>query len=123
MEELISHNRDIQLQIIFTASGEDTDRKTAPAQHLLAIASKDDELLTKKALDGWYNAPVKDYSAFAEKYPVDNTILTAQKEKIQAMRAWCHAEQISFTPTFFINGFQLPDTYNISDLKFLLTGL
>lgn len=122
-EELISHNLNIQLQIIFTASGEDTDLKTAPVQHLLAIASTENASVVKQALDDWYNAPVKGYSIFAAKYPVDNTALTAQKGKVQAMKAWCDAEQISFTPTFFVNGFQLPDTYHISDLNFLLTAL
>lgn len=123
VEALISHNLDVQLQIIFTASGEDTDRKTAPVQHLLAIAAKGDESLTKQALDDWYNAPVKDYKVFAEKYPVDNTMLMAQNEKIHAMKSWCDAEQISFTPTFFINDFQLPDTYKLSDLSFLLSTI
>lgn len=123
VEELISHNRDIQLQIIFTASGEDTDLKTKPVEHLLAIASTENESVVKQALDDWYNAPVKDYSIFAAKYPVGITALTAQKGKVQAMKAWCDTEQISFTPTFFVNGFQLPDTYHISDLKLLLTAL
>lgn len=123
MEELINHNQEIQLQIIFVASGEDSDPKTAPVQHLLAVASAGNNSLTKQALNDWYNAPVKDYKVFAEKHPVDNTILTEQKEKLQAMKAWCDAEQISFTPTFFVNGSRLPDTYHISDLKFLLTTL
>lgn len=123
VEELINRNRDIQLQIIFTASGEDADPKTAPVQHLLAIASTGNESVVKQALDDWYNAPAKDYSIFATKYPVDKTALTTQKGKVQAMKAWCDAEQISFTPTFFVNGFQLPDTYHISDLNFLLTAL
>jgi thiol-disulfide isomerase/thioredoxin len=121
VEELVNHNANTQLQIIFTATGEDSDNRTAPVLHLLAIASAGNESLTKQALDDWYNAPKKDYASFAKKHPIDNAILTAQKIKIEAMKTWCDAEEIMFTPTFFVNGFQLPESYSISDLKYLLT--
>ncbi|MFT3749898.1 MAG: vitamin K epoxide reductase family protein [Agriterribacter sp.] len=121
IEGLIEQNNDIQLQIIFTASGDDADFKTPPVRHFLAIASKNDESLTKQMLDDWYNAPAKDYTAFSKKYPVKNKDLLEQNEKIRAMNVWCEVQEISFTPTFFVNEFQLPDAYSIADLKYLLT--
>ncbi|HKJ33478.1 MAG TPA: hypothetical protein VKA34_16700, partial [Balneolales bacterium] len=59
------------MQIIFTASGDDEDQKTAPAAHMLAIAIQKDETKTRKALDDWYNAEEKDYEQFAAKYPMN----------------------------------------------------
>ncbi len=121
LEELLHTNSGVSLQIIFTATGEDADPGTAPVQHFLAIAQQHDEAITRQALDDWYNPPEKDYTAFAKKYPVDDKVQFEQKEKIQSMKAWCDAMQISFTPTLFINGHQLPEIYNITDLKYFLT--
>lgn len=119
VEKLLHSRDDIQLQIIFTASGEEIDERTAPAQHLLAIDSKYDKAIVKKALDDWYNAPVKDYNSFARKYPV-NGELRQQNGRLKEMNAWCDELKIDITPTFFINGHQLPATYSIEDLKYVL---
>ena len=75
--------------------------------------------LVRKAMDDWYNADKKDYEAFAAQYPM-NGELQLQNKKIEYMSEWCKEIDIQFTPTFFINGYQLPDIYNIGDIKYLL---
>jgi hypothetical protein len=37
------------------------------------------------------------------------------------MHKWTEDEHIAFTLTFFINGYQLPETYQVSDLKYFLS--
>ncbi len=32
-------------------------------------------------------------------------------------KTWCNENQISFTPTFFIAGYQLPELYKVEDLQ------
>jgi len=49
-----------------------------------------------------------------------NGELTKQGNKIEAMEKWCKSADISFTPTIFINDYQLPDAYSIEDLKYFL---
>jgi len=121
LEELLHTNPDVSLQIIFTATGNDTDPGTAPVRHLLAFAQHYDEAVARQALDNWYNAQEKDYEKFADKYPVEKQQLEQQREKMETMKKWCEATQISFTPTIFINGHQLPEIYTIADLKYFLT--
>jgi uncharacterized membrane protein/protein-disulfide isomerase len=118
--ELMHNNPDLQLQVIFTASPEEGDSRNAPVKHLLAITEKADTLLTEQALDDWYLAESKDYEAFAAKYPM-NGQLKQQTEKVKAMHEWCNKEEIAATPTFFINGHQLPDMYSVADLKYFLS--
>ncbi|MGF7232346.1 vitamin K epoxide reductase family protein [Arachidicoccus sp.] len=48
MEALLDNNPDVQIQIIFTANGEENDIKTPPVKHLLAIAEKSEEDNTKQ---------------------------------------------------------------------------
>lgn len=121
IDELLDSNPDIQLQIIFTASNQENDLKAPPVKHLLAIAEQQDESATRQALDDWYLAPKKDYEAFAMKYPM-NGELKRQEEKLQAMHEWCNKTEIMFTPTFFVNGHQLPNNYSVADLKYFLSA-
>jgi uncharacterized membrane protein len=119
IEKLLAQNNNIKARIIFTATNDEHDRAAKPVKHLIAIADNDDELQIKKALDDWYLAEKKDYDVFAAKYPM-NGELKQQDEKINAMAKWCKNTDIQFTPTIFINGYQLPNAYGIEDLKYFL---
>ncbi len=129
IEEILHNNPDVNVRIIFTASGKEGDRLTPPVKHLLAIAEKGDEALTKKALDDWYLADSKDYDAFAAKHPM-NGELDRQGHKLEAMRQWCTDMEITGTPTFYVsvnqdNGgqrfYQLPDIYRVNDLNYFFS--
>lgn len=121
MEELLENNDDLQIQIIFTATDKEDDYRAKPVNHLLAVASKADEKLTKQALDDWYNAPKKEYDIFAAKYGAYTPPSGGQGEALKQMSDWCVETKIAFTPTFFVNGFQLPEMYSVADLKYFLT--
>ena len=73
----------------------------------------------RQALIDWYTPDQKDYEMFAAKYSL-NGELEMKESKLEAMNKWCREVDISFTPTFFVNGYQLPETYTIEDLKYLL---
>ncbi len=119
LEELVKKGK-INLQILFTATTNGDDHTAKPVRHLLAIADQGDENKTQEALDSWYMAPKKDYKAFANKYPL-NGELAQQDSKIRAMSAWCRKEKISYTPTLFVNGYELPiEFYGAADLKEIL---
>ncbi|QES88781.1 vitamin K epoxide reductase family protein [Rhizosphaericola mali] len=120
IEELLKNNPDVQVQIIFTASDDEKDIKAYPVKHLLAIAGMNNKQQTKQALDDWYLADKKNYGLFAAKYPM-NGELNQQGEKVKAMRQWCNKTEIAFTPTFFLNGYLLPEQYSVTDLKYLLS--
>ncbi|ERM80264.1 hypothetical protein P872_22200 [Rhodonellum psychrophilum GCM71 = DSM 17998] len=85
----------------------------------MAIADKGNPEETKKALDDWYLAEKKDYAAFASKYPM-NGELKAQEANIQSMLSWSELENITYTPTIFIDGHELPKAYAVEDLKYVL---
>lgn len=119
IEELLEKNDNVKVQVIFTATDDEKDLKAKPVKHLMAIQEKNDRLLTKRALDDWYLVEKRDYDAFATKY-VLNGELERQGDKLKTMRAWCDEVKIEFTPTFFVNGYQLPKQYTIEDVKYFL---
>lgn len=56
---------------------------------------------------------------FAKKYPM-NGELKEQEGMIDKMSKWCKEAEIMHTPTFFVNGKRLPDTYSIEELEYVL---
>ncbi|XZF13536.1 vitamin K epoxide reductase family protein [Chitinophagaceae bacterium MMS25-I14] len=116
LHNLVAHNPDVNIKLIFTATPSEKDKRSAPVKHLLAIAAMGDAAITAKATDDWYLAAEKDYTAFATKYPM-NGELKQQDEKIEEMTRWCDAAEITYTPTLFINGHRLPETYSADELQ------
>lgn len=119
VEDLLRSNEDIQIQIIFFSADDENAVNNRPIRHLLAIAAGCDEATTRRAMNDWYNSPVKDYKAFAEKYRLKEE-LHLQNEKLNAMYRWCKEAGIVSTPTFFVNGYRLPEIYKIEDLRYLV---
>jgi len=119
IEEIIESNNNIKVQILFSVTSDENDKRNKPVKHLLAIQEKYGNVVVAKAMDYWYNSEKKKYDAFADKYPM-NGEFENQNKKIEDMAEWCKEIDIHFTPTFFINGYQLPEIYNIRDIKYLL---
>ena len=42
------------------------------------------------------------------------------ESRLEPMQEWCTNVGIRFTPTYFVNGYQLPDSYKLDDLKQIL---
>lgn len=119
LEKLANHGK-INLQILFTASTEPNDIRAIPVNHFLTINALGDRQKMKQALDDWYMAPKKNYEVFAKKHPLEGK-LKMQYREITAMYNWCKSENITHTPTLFINGHEIPKEYNIEDLSEILT--
>ncbi|WP_335313881.1 vitamin K epoxide reductase family protein [Olivibacter sp. CPCC 100613] len=113
LERLISSNLNVNVQIIFSAANE---RSSFPVKHILAIAKNENEKTLKKALDYWHNANVKNYEIFGKEFPVKED-LEKQNDEVDRMNSWCKSMQIRFTPTFFINGYEMPEGYQLKDIE------
>jgi len=121
IHKLLQENNNIKVQILFTATTDEKDYRNKPVIHLLAIDEKNDAALIDRALDDWYLADKKDYDVFAAKYPM-NGELKQQEKRVKAMKDWCDKAKIEFTPTFFVNGYQLPENYNVDELTYFLSS-
>ena len=119
LEELLRVNDNLKIRIIFTATEGDKGSRAMTTRHLLALYAKSDPRLMQDALAEWYHPAKKDYEAFAAKYPM-NGELKLQDDQLSAMNHWCKETGISFTPTIFVNGYQLPEIYTVADLKYFL---
>lgn len=119
IDSILESRDDIKVQIIFMVTNDENDYRSKPVKHLMALYEKNNLVLIREALDDWYGADKKDYTAFAAKYFLDGE-LQKQGRKLEAMNSWCNKMEISFTPTIFVNEYQLPSIYKIEDLKYLV---
>jgi uncharacterized membrane protein len=122
VDRLIKECDNVNVKIIFASTHLKEDIRNPVVTHFMAIASKNDEQLLTKALDDWYLAKERNknsYEKFARKYPMNGELLQ-QEEKVLGMEQWCRDANLQFTPTFFFDGYQLPDAYNIGDLQYFL---
>ncbi|MEQ1554294.1 MAG: thioredoxin domain-containing protein [Ferruginibacter sp.] len=119
IDKLIEQNNNVKAKIIFTTPNDKNNSAYKITSHLLTIATENDEHKTKQALDDWYLPNVKEYKTFATKYKITGE-LEQQSSKIELMEKWCKGTGITYTPTIFINGYQLPDAYGIEDLEYFL---
>jgi len=119
IEKLLAENNNLKVQIVFSTNGTSEDPAYEPVAHILKIASENNEQLTRHALDHWYLSESKDFQAFSDKYPVKGE-MNKENNQIRGMAELCKKSEIFFTPTFFLNGHQLPDTYRIEDIQYFL---
>lgn len=122
MDELLENNPEIQLQIIFSTSAKnENDERTLPVKHLMGIASQGNTSLIKQALDDWYLFRDKTYDDFASKYVLSQEELDAQQKQVKTMQKWVDDSEVKYTPAFFINGYLLPETYSLHDLRYFFS--
>ncbi|MEO9210972.1 MAG: thioredoxin domain-containing protein [Ginsengibacter sp.] len=119
IDKLLEETHSLKVKIIFMTPNDEAHHAIKPTRHLMAIARLNDEKIIKQSLDDWYLAENKNYDLFAKKYPMNGELLK-QGDRIEAMKRWCNAINITFTPTIFINGYQLPNIYTIEDLQYFL---
>ncbi|MDB5142972.1 MAG: hypothetical protein JWQ66_1685 [Mucilaginibacter sp.] len=118
LDDLLDESANVQARIIFTASNTDEDIKTPVSRHLMALNELPDKTIVKKALNDWYAQKQKNYKAWARIYPVQ--LNEANYQKIDRQKAWCEIAEVIATPTVLLNGYRLPDLYQVTDLKYML---
>ncbi|SHM55080.1 cysteine peptidase family C39 domain-containing protein [Mucilaginibacter sp. OK098] len=118
LAELLEHRDDIQARIVFTANNTDEDIKTPVSRHLMALNANPDKTIVKQALHDWYEQKQKSYEAWAKVYPVQ--LVEADFHKLDKQKTWCEMAEVTFTPTMLLNGYRLPDLYQLPDLKYML---
>jgi uncharacterized membrane protein len=118
LTELLEQRDDIQARIVFTANNTDEDIKTPVSRHLMALNQQPDKTIVKQAMHDWYEQKQKSYEAWAKVYPVQ--LIEADFQKLDKQKVWCEMAEVTATPTMLLNGYRLPDLYQLPDLKYML---
>lgn len=108
----------IKLRIIFNPNGQHNDRNTFLTIYFLGIEEKYGTAVFHEALEEWFGSTTKDYKELSLKYPLTEDP-AKYLPKAKKMNEWCHQMNINRTPTFFVNGYPLPEEYSFADFKYL----
>jgi len=118
LQELLETNDNIQARIVFTADNSEDDIKTPISRHLMTLNGSADKNLVKHALDDWYKQGQKNYHRWAKTHPVE--LDEMEYNKIYKQTAWCQMADVTATPTMLLNGYRLPQLYQLTDLRYML---
>jgi protein-disulfide isomerase len=84
----------------------------------MALNSLVDKQQAKQALSDWYEQKQKNFDAWIKVYPTQ--LNGAESDQIDKQYAWCQMAEVTVTPTLLLNGYRLPESYQLSDLKYML---
>jgi uncharacterized membrane protein len=120
LEELVDkYGEHFKMVTVFTAGEAEDDHRRKVARHMIGIYQQKGKEAAHEAYHDWYTSNAKDFDVWAGKYPIDNNDASLN-DTVEQHRKWCDEVHIEFTPTIFVNGFQLPEAYQVDDLKYFI---
>lgn len=111
----------------FLRSGKGEDAEIGANEYLIQywieniIDEEDRYRRTDEMLHEWYSQ--MNLSSFAATHPLKAAIGDATRAIEEFHYSWAEAAKIRRTPTFFVNGYELPHVYKLEDLKSMVPGL
>ncbi len=123
INDILKSTDDLRIELVFSLLNSDRERNEKPMRHLLALYKKQNEQssIEPSLSDWWQYAQKNDYKGFSQQYPLNKNSLI-NDDQINSMTQWCEEMQISYTPTFFVNGHELPSTYTVEDVRHILSS-
>lgn len=119
LEEVLAENPQVKAQIVFTVCHDSDGRKTKVAKHMMALGATHKKL--EDGIAAWYAQAKKDYDTWAKAYPADTSNIP--ENVIAAHCAWTQKADIQATPTFFVNGYEVPQVFGLVQSANMLTHL
>ena len=118
LEQLISNNTSIKLDIIFACNVTDKPVKQF-ASHLIALSR---EQSPGHVLSNWYKSDQKEYDIWSAAQPVqyNHSVFDTIANR---HGSWCEEANIDRTPMLFVNGYPLPSLYRFNTLRWLINYL
>lgn len=119
LQRLVERNPNVKLQVIFAADPHASYYKETPINQFLSLYHQGADM--EAILSDWYAVPDKDRRAFEQKYPFEQDDTNWNTKNAEKMKRFCEDTNIKGTPTIFINGYELPHTYQVKDLLYFLS--
>jgi len=128
LNNLVEVDKELGLTVRFTIySSIKEDKKTKAVEFIYQLIetrraiSTENELIQyqKKLLNDGFEW--MDFEKFKSKYSILRNFDV--NDSLKKHETWGRETNIKFTPTIFLNGYELPKVYNIEDLKFMIRAM
>ncbi len=114
IHEWLSQNLEFKINIIFNHSADENDKKRIFTEHISGI--QDPEKL-EAVLHNWFTGSNKDIQKWVDNHNLKSSPLPYEDKSLQN---WLETADVHSTPTFFVNGYRLPQTYRLADIRYLI---
>ncbi|WP_439879698.1 vitamin K epoxide reductase family protein [Pontibacter sp. MBLB2868] len=114
IHDWLESDLDFKVTVIFIHQDE-TDPKR---QFVELLSGAEDTEGLNQALHDWFESDAKDLTSWSIKHQLQVKPLSYHDTKL---KKWLDMAEVRGTPTFFINGRRLPDTYRMQDIRYLIT--
>lgn len=111
MCEVIGQNREIRLVYIYSSFNEALEDSTKCLLYNYIHHPKEYEVMLEK----WYRYGMYHRRKFYNEYPYDDNDIDTNEEILKHTN-WKISNNVSATPTVFVNGYLLPQEYSVEDL-------
>ena len=118
LQKLVDEHVDVCIQMIFTANPKESHYKDYPVDIFLSLYNKGEDM--SHVMKEWYVN--MDMTSFKRSHGVNGSDKSRNETNACAMYDFCVYMGIIGTPTIFINGYELPKMYSVSDLLYLITN-
>lgn len=109
----LSGNKQIGVTIRFTSNPSvKDDMRTEAVTYLLRLLSGKSAEFKRAVLHDWY--ALMNLQQFSLQHPLDS--LQEVDDELRQHQQWIDDARVSFTPTLFINGYEMPKEYTAEDL-------
>lgn len=115
LKQILANNLDLRIQVIFFVPDDVNNPYNIATSSLINSADN----ITNIYIEDWFKSDSNTKMEIVEKNKknvFDNNV----QEKIKIMNEWCLENEVQFTPTFYLNGYILPNEYDILDLRFFI---
>jgi len=109
-------NKDLQVRLFFKTGGRKNEDKTLFAEHVTAMGVQYKRHYVGQAIHQWYGQSIKKF----ETWKVDHPVKPDERVKVavERQKEWCDLVETVYTPTILVNGYKLPDPYDIEDVRY-----
>lgn len=115
------NSQDLQISLRFVLSGRDINLSPNTVQYIIhywrenIMGKPNYSQETIKLLQEWFDE--MNLETFKVRRPLTSAVIDNRTQHVSAMHhQWIQSEHIRRTPSLFINGYALPQNYNLSDI-------
>lgn len=106
---------DFRITIVFIHQTDKNDKKRQFAELISGVENKE---ALQYILNDWFGNGRQNVEQWAGKHQLVQCPLKYDEERL---RHWLDMTDVSATPTFFVNGYRLPDNYRLEDIRYLVS--
>jgi uncharacterized membrane protein len=118
LTKMVAKGTKINSKIIISFPNDQANTYYKCASILYSIFKNNGTDEFQKALNFWYNNSHKDFNKFTKEYS-ENVIDRKYDSELESMVQWNLKNNISVTPTWFINGKELDEQYSLEDISII----